>query len=69
MSIAFVLIKIVLRELAMPFSHHTVSRDLGNYAGGSDAHRFSVSTDDRGLRLLEDWNRKTVDQKMVRLDR
>ena len=52
----------------MPFFHHTIPRDLRNDAGRSDAHRFSVSTDDCGLRLLEDRNRKTIDQEMVRLD-
>ena len=53
----------------MPSSHHTVSRDLRNDAGGSDAQGFCVPTDDRGLWLVEHRNRKTVYQKMVRLHR
>jgi len=47
--IAFILVKFVLRILAVPPFHHTVARDLGNHAGGSDTHRLGVAAHDSGL--------------------
>jgi len=68
-SITLILVKPVVGELDMPLLHHTVASDLCNDARCGDTDRFRVTVNDRRLRRLKRRYGKTVDQKMVGLNR
>lgn len=64
-AVTFMLAERILRKLRAKVTHHSISRDLGDYAGGSDAQADAITIDDCRL-----WKRKrdygqTVDQDMV----
>jgi hypothetical protein len=65
-SVTFVLAKAILRELRTKVTHDSVTRDLRNHAGGSDAQADAIAIDNRRLGQWE-WNhRQTIDQDVVR---
>jgi hypothetical protein len=64
-SVTFVLAERILRKLRAKVTHHSIARDLGDDAGGSDAQADAITIDDCRL-----WKRKrdygqTVDQDMI----
>jgi hypothetical protein len=64
-AVTFMLAERILRKLRAKVTHHSITRDLGDYAGGSDVQADAITIDYCRL-----WKRKrdygqTVDQDMV----
>ena len=59
-SVAFVLVKAILRELGAKVTHHPVPRHLSDYAGGRDAQTKTVAIDDGRL-----WKGKRNDRQSI----
>ena len=66
-AVAFMLAERILRKLRAKVTHHSVARDLGDYAGGRDAQTDAITIDDSRLRKWKRDNRQTIDQNMVGL--
>jgi hypothetical protein len=64
-AVTFMLAERILRKLPAKVTHHSVARDLGDYAGGSDAHADAITIDDRRLRKWKRDDGQTVDQDVV----
>jgi len=65
-SVTFVLTEAILRKLRAKVTHDSVTRDLGDHAGGSDAQADAIAIDNCRLGQWE-WNhRQTIDQDVVR---
>src|SRR5437870_12256676 len=64
-AVTFMLAERILRKLPAKVTHHSVARDLGDYAGGSDAHADAITIDDRRLRKWKRDHRQPVDQYVV----
>jgi len=64
-SVAFVLVKAILRELGAKVTHHPVARYLGDHARCSDAQTDAVAVNNRSLRKRKrnDW--QSIDQNMI----
>src|SRR5438046_5461248 len=68
-SVAFVLAETILRELSAKVTHHPVTRNLGDHAGGRDAHADAITIDDRRLRKRKRGYGQPIDQDVLgRLD-
>jgi hypothetical protein len=66
-AVAFVLAKTIFGKTRAEVAHNRVAGDFGNHTGGGDAQAEAVAVDNRRLRQREGENRKTVDQRMIRL--
>ena len=66
-AITFMLAKRILRKLAAKVTHHSIARDLGDHARGSDAQADAIAIDYRGLRKWKWDDRQTIDQDMIGL--
>jgi hypothetical protein len=64
-SVTFVLGEAILGEPGTKVTHHPVARDLGDYAGGSDAQADAIAVDDGRLRKWKRNHRQPVDQDVV----
>jgi hypothetical protein len=66
-SVTFMLAEAILGELSAKVTHHTVARDLGDDAGGSDAQADAIAVDDGRLRKWKRDHRQPVDQNVFGL--
>ena len=66
-SVTFVLAERILRKSHAKVTHHSIARDLGDHAGGSDAHANAVTIDDGRLREWKRDNWQTIDQNVIGL--
>jgi hypothetical protein len=64
-AVTFMLAERILWKLRAKVTHHSVARDLGDHAGGSDAHADAIAIDDSRLRQWKRNNGQTVDQDVV----
>ena len=64
-SVAFVLVKAILRELGAKVTHHPVARYLGDHARCSDAQTDAVAVNNRSLRKRKRNDRQPIDQNMI----
>jgi hypothetical protein len=64
-SVTFVLVEAILRELGAKVTHHSVARNLGDHAGGSDAQASAVTIDDGSLRKWKRNDRQSVNQDVI----
>jgi hypothetical protein len=67
-SVTFVLVEAILRELSAEVTHHPVTRDLRDYARGSDAQADAITVDDRCLWNWKRNHREAVDQNVIRCE-
>ena len=66
-AVTFMLAERILRKLSAKVTHHSVARDLGDDACGSDAQANAIAIDDGCLRQWKRNNRQAVDQNVIRL--
>jgi hypothetical protein len=64
-SITFVLAEAILGKLSAKVTHHPITRNLGDHAGGSDAQADAITVDDGGLRKWKRNYRQSVDQDVL----
>jgi hypothetical protein len=64
-AVTFMLAERILRKLPAKVTHHSVARDLGDYAGSSDAQADAITIDNRRLRKWKRDHREPVDQDVV----
>jgi len=64
-SITFMLAETILWKLRAKVTHHPVTRDLGDHAGGSDAQADAITVNDCGLRKWKRNYRQSVDQDVL----
>src|SRR5437667_9549160 len=66
-AVTFMLAERILWEPRAKVTHHSIARDLGDHAGGGDAHTDAITIDDCLLRQRKQHNRQTVDYNMIRM--
>jgi hypothetical protein len=64
-SVTFVLIKTILWELSAKVTHDPVTRNLGDHAGGSDAHADAIAIDDGCLRKWKRNHGQPINQDVI----
>ena len=64
-AVTFMLAERILWKLRAKVTHHSVARDLGDDAGGSDAQADAITIDNSRLRKWERDDRQTIDQNMI----
>jgi hypothetical protein len=66
-AVTFMLAERILRKLRAKVTHHSIARDFGYYAGGSDAQANAITIDDSRLRKRKWDDGQAVDQNVVGL--
>jgi hypothetical protein len=64
-AVTFMLAERILRKPSAKVTHHSIARDLGDYAGGSDAQANAITIDDCRLRKWKGNHGQTIDQNVV----
>jgi hypothetical protein len=66
-AVTFMLAERILGKLRAKVTHHSIARDLGDDAGGSDAQADAITIDYRRLRKWKRDYGQTIDQNMIGL--
>jgi hypothetical protein len=64
-AVTFMLAERILRKLRAKVTHHSIARDFGDYAGGSDTQADAITIDDSRLRKWKRDHGQTINQDMV----
>jgi len=66
-AVTFMLAERILWKLRAKVTHHSIARNFGDHACGSDALADAITIDYRRLREWERDDRQTIDQNMIGL--
>jgi hypothetical protein len=65
-AVTFMLAEAILRKIGTEVTHHSVTGNLRDHAGSSDAEAEAIAIDDSGLRKRKGNNGQAIDQYVIR---